>query len=282
MNVGGQRAFLCSANIGSSRKSSACLVDSRENMGLIKQVSREYIIQTTPSDKEPPKPLNPFISMVVMKPLVNVAADYWTHNTYDSIDAVVKIMWTFFTVKLAFTAAAFAAMAFVTSPPYFSWGVAAGIGYMYSIEADAGYSQASISIVTIPNSIANSFAMIVYSMGNFMGFFIPFIPVAFTMAAIGWLMLVIEAMIAAPLVALGLTNPQGHDYLGMAQQSVLMFTATMLRPAIIIIAYFIAINLYLWVLNTSIIWLSILCLYGILNDDNVAVNALFIVGDACL
>ena len=122
--------------------------------------------------------------------------------------------------------------------------------------------------------------MIVYSIGNFMGFFIPFIPVVtFTMAAIGWLMLVIEAMIAAPLVALGLTNPQGHDYLGMAQQSVLMFTATMLRPAIIIIAYFIAINLlfvgfkYLnyMVINIMPVWVT-------LNDDNVAVNALFIVG----
>ena len=40
---------------------------------------------------------------------------------------------------------------------------------------------------------------------------------------IGYFILVIEAMIAAPLVAMAIAHPEGHDILGKAEASVLLF-----------------------------------------------------------
>ena len=50
-------------------------------------------------------------------------------------------------------------------------------------------------------------------------------------------------MVATPLVALGLTNPKNHDFLGSAQQSIMMYVSTCLRPVLIVISFFIAVNL---------------------------------------
>lgn len=76
-------------------------------------------------------------------------------------------------------------------------------------------------------------AMIV--LGVTFSVYIPLLPfIIFFFAAVGWMISVIEAMVAAPLVALGITHPEGHDLLGKAEQAIMLLLGVMLRPILIL------------------------------------------------
>lgn len=86
------------------------------------------------------------------------------------------------------------------------------------------------------------FPVILGFMGVFMSFggllavYTPLIPyIIFTFAAIGWLIAVIEAMVAAPLVALGILGPGGeHEILGKAAPALMLIFGIFLRPGLMI------------------------------------------------
>lgn len=63
------------------------------------------------------------------------------------------------------------------------------------------------------------------------------------MAVMNWLLLVIEAVIAAPLFAVAHMNPHGEEEIGSAGEGYRMLTALVIRPMLMVIAVFIAIGL---------------------------------------
>lgn len=72
--------------------------------------------------------------------------------------------------------------------------------------------------------------------GVILGYYVPLYPfLLFVFGAVGWLIIVIEAMAAAPLVAFGLTHPEGHDFLGKAEQGLMLFLSVFLRPVLMVI-----------------------------------------------
>lgn len=72
--------------------------------------------------------------------------------------------------------------------------------------------------------------------GMILAVYVPMIPmIIFTFTVLGWFIAVLEAMIAAPLVALGVTHPEGHDFLGQSQQAVMLLMGVFLRPVLMII-----------------------------------------------
>ena len=72
--------------------------------------------------------------------------------------------------------------------------------------------------------------------GAILSYYVPLYPFAvFTFSAIGWFILVVEGMAAAPLICLGVTHPEGHDFMGKAEQSLMLLLSIFLRPALIII-----------------------------------------------
>ena len=72
--------------------------------------------------------------------------------------------------------------------------------------------------------------------GCILAIYIPMVPfIIFTFTAIGWFIAVIEAMIAAPLVALGMTHPEGHDLMGKSEQAIMLLLNVFLRPILMII-----------------------------------------------
>lgn len=80
-----------------------------------------------------------------------------------------------------------------------------------------------------------------WGIGLMMAFYVPLVPyVVFTMAALGWLISVIEAMVAAPIVALGLAHPEGDENLGQAEASVMLLANVFLRPSLMILGFVIA------------------------------------------
>lgn len=90
--------------------------------------------------------------------------------------------------------------------------------------------------------------MIVFTMllatGIFFAYYVPLYPYfLYTFACVGWFILVLEAMAAAPLVALGVTHPEGNDFLGQAQQALMLLLSVFVRPALIVIGLVAAILL---------------------------------------
>jgi hypothetical protein len=73
--------------------------------------------------------------------------------------------------------------------------------------------------------------------GALFSVFLPAVPYLILMfSLIGWIFIIIEAMIASPLVALGLTHPSTHQFLGASDQTLMMFFLLALRPVTIMIA----------------------------------------------
>lgn len=86
-------------------------------------------------------------------------------------------------------------------------------------------------------------------------YYIPLLPyMMFLFGVIAWLMSVVEAMVAAPIVALGITHPEGHDAFGKGEQAIMIMLNVFLRPAMMIIGYIFAISLSyvgVWILNAG-------------------------------
>jgi defect-in-organelle-trafficking protein DotA len=59
----------------------------------------------------------------------------------------------------------------------------------------------------------------------------------FNFGVLSWLLAVLETMIAAPMVALGLTHPEGHEIYGKAEPAVMLLTNVFLRPSLMIFGF---------------------------------------------
>lgn len=91
-----------------------------------------------------------------------------------------------------------------------------------------------VFFVLIPALMALLGLMI--TLGALLGVYTPLIPyIVFTFGAIGWLTSTIEAMVAAPLVALGILSPSGqHEILGKAEPALMLLFNIFLRPSLMI------------------------------------------------
>lgn len=93
------------------------------------------------------------------------------------------------------------------------------------------------------------------AIGFITAYYIPFLPyMIFTFGSIGWLMAVIEAMVAAPIVALGITHPEGEGPFGKGEQAIMILMNVFLRPAMMVIGYIAAIALSyvaVWIINAG-------------------------------
>lgn len=77
---------------------------------------------------------------------------------------------------------------------------------------------------------------ILVTLGATLGVYLPLVPyIIFTMGALGWLISTIEAMIAGPLVALGILMPSHHhELLGEAKPALMLLFNIFLRPSLMI------------------------------------------------
>lgn len=96
---------------------------------------------------------------------------------------------------------------------------------------------------------------IMVSIGFITAYYVPILPyMIFTFGSMAWLISVIEAMVAAPIVALGVTHPEGHDAFGKGEHAIMILMNVFLRPALMIIGYITGIALCyvsVWVLNAG-------------------------------
>lgn len=76
-----------------------------------------------------------------------------------------------------------------------------------------------------------------FSIGATLAIYVPFIPyMIFTIGVIGWLIAVIEAIVAGPLIAIGIMAPGGqHQVWGRAEAAVMMIFNLILRPSLMVL-----------------------------------------------
>ena len=117
-----------------------------------------------------------------------------------------------------------------------AFALGAGVSLMSSVNS-AGYAVMDAVLAFIPAFTA--FVLIFWVLGANFAYYVPLIPfIIFVFTAVGWMIAVIEAMVAAPLVALGVTHPEGHDLLGKSEQAVMLLLSVFLRPILMIIGLF--------------------------------------------
>ncbi len=80
------------------------------------------------------------------------------------------------------------------------------------------------------------------TMGALLGMYVPMIPfVVFTASVIGWFIAVIEAMVAAPIIALGIMSPGGQsEVFGRAEPSLMIIFNLFLRPTLMVFGLLVA------------------------------------------
>ncbi len=87
-----------------------------------------------------------------------------------------------------------------------------------------------------------STAVPIMTLAMVLAFYAPMIPfLIWCLACINWMIGVIESMVAAPIVALGITSPQGHDFLGKAELCTMLILAVFIRPAAMVIGFIFAV-----------------------------------------
>ncbi len=110
---------------------------------------------------------------------------------------------------------------------------------------DALVSACSIATGTLAVLMPILIGLIVFfwTAGVTMALYLPLIPyLVFTFTALGWMMLVIETVVAAPIVALGIVTP-AQDALGRASPAVMLITNVFLRPSLMIVGFIAAAQL---------------------------------------
>ena len=123
-----------------------------------------------------------------------------------------------------------------------------------------GLSATPIIIVIFPLMVMILPLLLVWvgimvGIGFLTAYYIPFLPyMIFTFGSIAWLMAVIEAMVAAPIVALGVTHPEGHEAFGKGENAVMILLNVFLRPSMMIIGFIAGIALSyvaVWIINAG-------------------------------
>jgi|GEM_PF-1300577 defect in organelle trafficking protein DotA len=96
-------------------------------------------------------------------------------------------------------------------------------------------------IIAVTFKIFSLFFMLLgmlFVSGLVMEVYIPMIPyLIFFFGVLGWLIAVIETMLAAPLVAIGIAYPEGHQMLGRADPAVMLITNVFIRPTFMVFGF---------------------------------------------
>ncbi|MCS5711140.1 DotA/TraY family protein [Candidatus Berkiella aquae] len=115
-------------------------------------------------------------------------------------------------------------------------------------------------LLTIFMPIAVLLISLLWVAGLTLGLYIPMIPyLVFTFSALTWIILVIEAMLAAPLIALTLIVPS-EDEIGKAGHAISILLGIFLRPALMILGFIMAMQLLIVAIGmlNAAFWATIL------------------------
>lgn len=245
------------ANSPISTRDQATLVQFLAQGGSSNDEQKQKIIQAvSPAKDSIEKTINPLTSGVFGTVLGLTGASV-TYATYNASPAIAVVSGQFFAMLGSVAGSWFGIMNSPGDPVAMlqKLGVAfvsIAAAFWISMTATLGVMSTVVSTCSALNGLAfgtqnamKFFAPVVLGVigalfvnGMILSVYVPLIPfIIFTFAAIGWLISVLEAMVAAPLVAFGITHPEGHDLLGKGEQAVMLLLGVFLRPVVMIIGF---------------------------------------------
>ena len=190
--------------------------------------------------------VDPIMSLATVgAAFINTATSYWEQNIDQGYKTMKQLSLDYSLVNMAIgvgaSAAAFA-MTFATAGYDVGGAFAIISGTLQGMMAWF-FSMDKILIESYM-PLGSALAAVFFGLGVVLAIYIPFVPfLLFLFGVISWMIAVVEAMVAAPLVALGVTHPEGHDLLGKAEQSVMLLLGVFIRPATMIFGLIFAIIL---------------------------------------
>ena len=105
------------------------------------------------------------------------------------------------------------------------------------------------SVIETVIFVVNLVLVFLWSVGVALGIYLPLVPyIVFSLSALSWITLVLETIVAAPIVALGLTAPS-NDHMGQAKPALLLLAGVFLRPSLMIIGFVAASRVYLAIMQ---------------------------------
>lgn len=116
------------------------------------------------------------------------------------------------------------------------------------------------------------------TIGGLLSVYIPLMPyIIFTFGAVGWFISVIEAMVAGPLVALGIISPSGqHELMGKAEPAIMLLFNIFLRPSLMIfglIAAMLLSTVVIKMINALFMSVVVAGVWGMGGDAGKAMNS---------
>ncbi|MFZ2314936.1 MAG: DotA/TraY family protein [Gammaproteobacteria bacterium] len=131
---------------------------------------------------------------------------------------------------------------FVMFPIVLTLEILVGVASMFASTTvlGTGMPQGMTSLVIIMSALVTplllGFMAVFMAIGALLAVYTPLIPyIIFITGVIGWFGSTIEAMVAAPLVALGILAPGGqHEILGKAEPALMLIFGIFLRPTLMI------------------------------------------------
>lgn len=110
--------------------------------------------------------------------------------------------------------------------------------YFQMIALSTVFSMGGAIILVLILPFLAAWMSIMFAIGFLDAYYVPFLPyMMFTFGVVAWFLAVIEAMVAGPIVGLGITHPEGHDAFGKAEASFTILMNVFLRPALMILGY---------------------------------------------
>lgn len=128
-------------------------------------------------------------------------------------------------------------LAFAVTAPI----VAGGLSFGNFVAVGTGYGNNPFiegfkTFIGIATPLMYGVLSALFTFGALLALYIPLIPyVVFTVTVLGWFIATIEAMVAAPIIALGILGPGGqHELLGRAEPSLMIIFNLFLRPTLMV------------------------------------------------
>ena len=192
---------------------------------------------------KPEEPENPIIFVKTLGQfMIDQSVSLYKGIMYDLYTITESNANRLFVDSLAFNMSAAATQAMTYGSP----AAPAGIAVQTGAEIATGFWNLKYNnfktVLEMYVPIASALASTFFTLGAIMGVYLPLLPfILFLFGAVAWMMSVAEAMVAAPLVALGVTHPEGNDLLGKSEQALILLLGVFVRPVTMLLGMICAI-----------------------------------------
>lgn len=179
--------------------------------------------------------------------IIQKVETYWNVSTKDLAEQNSQLGKVQYAMQQASQAAAYGAYAAAKfglkpggawhTPAYIAIAVFDNLFTMLNILVDIDYAN-----LFKWEPLGAALSTLFFIWGAFYGVLLPVVPSLIVIfALIGWLLLIVEAILASPLIALGLAHPSGQQFFGASEQSSMLLLMLFLRPMLIFVGVIVSI-----------------------------------------